>query len=318
MAKDSSKQPKAKEQYRLSNWSEYNKSLKKRGSLTIWLDDQVENNWVYNGVRKPGGKQIYGEVAIAFCLTMRSLFDLPYRQTEGLVGSLLQLMRLSLPVPSYTQFNRRTQELNIALHRSNSRESIAIAVDSTGLKVYGEGEWKVRKHGWCKHRTWRKLHIAVNTDTLAIEAVTLTGNEHDDASQVKPLLEAISTKVNRFYGDGGYDKKKVRELLVNEEIKQLIPPQENAVVIKDETQAYARERNEAIRLIAQSDRSSWKKEVGYHQRSLAEVTMYRYKTLFTGKMQSRKTAYEQKEVAFKCALLNRINELGMPNSYKVA
>lgn len=317
MAKDSSKPPKTKEKYRLSNWSEYNKSLKKRGSLTIWFDDQVKHNWVYNGVRKPGGKQLYAEVAIAFCMTIRSLFHLPYRQTEGLVGSLLQLMGVALPVPSYTQFNRRTQDLNIELHRSNSRESIDIAVDSTGLKVYGEGEWKVRKHGWCKHRTWRKLHIAVNTATLAIEAVTLTGNEADDASQVKPLLEAIATKVSSFYGDGGYDKKKVRELLVKEEIKQLIPPQQNAV-IKDETEAYAMQRNEAIRQIAQSDRSSWKKQVGYHQRSLAEVTMYRYKTLFTGTLQSRKIEYEQKEVAFKCSLLNRIIELGMPKSYKVA
>jgi hypothetical protein len=291
--------------------------LKKRGSLTIWLDDQVKHNWLYNGVRKPGGKQIYGEVAIAFCLTIRSLFHLPYRQTEAMVGSLLQLMRVPLSVPSDTQFNRRTRDLNIELHRSNSREAIDIAVDSTGLKVYGEGEWKVRKHGWCKHRTWRKLHIAVNTDTLAIEAVTLTGNEADDASQVKPLLEAIPAKVNSFRGDGGYDKKKVRELLVKDEIKQLIPPQENAV-IKDEAKAYAKERNAAIQQIQQSDRSSWKKEAGYHKRSLAEVTMYRYKTLFTGTLQSRKIEYEQKEVAFKCSLLNRINELGMPKSYKVA
>jgi hypothetical protein len=233
------------------------------------------------------------------------------------VGSLLQLMGVALPVPSYTQFNRRTRELHIELHRSNSREAIAIAVDSTGLKVYGEGEWKVRKHGWCKHRTWRKLHIAVNTDTLAIEAVTLTGNEHDDASQVEPLPGAIGPKVSRFYGDGGYDKQKVRELLVKDDIQQLIPPQENAV-IKEEKEAYAKQRNEAIRQIAQSDRSSWKKQVGYHQRSLAEVTMYRYKTLFTGTLQSRKIEYEQQEVAFKCCLLNRINELGMPNSYKVA
>ena len=317
MAKDSSKQPKAKEKYRLSNWSEYNKSLKNRGSLTIWFDDQVRDNWLYNGAQKPGGKKIYSDIAIGFCLTIRSLFHLPYRQTEGMVGSLLQLMGVILPVPSYTQFNRRTKHLNIQLGSSSSKEAIDIAVDSTGLKVYGEGEWKVRKHGWCKHRTWRKLHIAVNTQTLAIAAVTLTGNELDDASQVKPLLEAIPAKVNSFRGDGGYDKKKVRELLANEHIQQIIPPQENAV-IKDQTKAFAMERNEAIRQIQQTDRSTWKKEVGYHQRSLAEVTMYRYKTLFTGTLQSRKIEYEQQEVAFKCSLLNRINDLGMPKSYKVA
>ena len=135
MAKDSSKQPKAKEKYRLSNWSEYTKSLKNRGFLPIWFDDQVRHNWLYNGVQKPGGKQIYGEVAIAFCLTIRSLFQLPYRQTEGLVGSLVELMALCLPVPAYTQFNRRTRDVNIQLGSSNSKETINIAVDSTGLKV---------------------------------------------------------------------------------------------------------------------------------------------------------------------------------------
>jgi len=316
MTKDTSKPPKAKESYRLSNWSQYNESLKNRGSLTIWFDDQVKEDWLYNGAQKPGGKQIYAEVAIAFCLTIRSLFHLPYRQTEGMVRSLLVLMTVPLPVPSYTQFNRRTRHLNIQLG-SSSKEAIDIAVDSTGLKVYGEGEWKVRKHGWCKHRTWRKLHIAVNTTTLAIEAVTLTGNEADDASQVKPLLEAIAAKVQSFRGDGGYDKKKVRELLANEHSQQIIPPQENAV-IKDQTKAYAMERNQAIRQIQQTDRSTWKKQVEYHQRSLAEVTMYRYKTLFTGTLQSRKIEYEQQEVTFKCSLLNRICELGMPNSYKVA
>src|SRR4029078_3078125 len=115
MAKDRSKQPKAKEKYRLSNWSEYNKSLKNRGSLTIWFDDQVRDNWLYNGAQKPGGKKIYSDIAIGFCLTIRSLFHLHYRQTEGMVGSLLQLMGVILPVPSYTQFNRRTKHLNIQL-----------------------------------------------------------------------------------------------------------------------------------------------------------------------------------------------------------
>ena len=174
----------------------------------------------------------------------------------------------------------------------------------------------MRKHGWCKHRTWRKLHIAVNTETLAIEAVSITGNDADDASQVQPLLDAISSKVISFIGDGGYDKKKARQVLVKASIQQIIPPQENAVT-KDEDEPYALERNIAIGRIKETDRARWKKEIGYHKRSLAEVSMYRYKTIFTGTLQSRKIEYEKKEVAFKCKLLNRMIDLGKAKSYKV-
>lgn len=316
MNKDKAKQAKPKEKYKLKNWSEYNNSLKKRGSLTIWFDESIKYNWLYAGKQEPGGKQIYSDNAIEFCLTIRSLFRLPYRQTEGFVKSLMDAAGLELPVPSYTQFNRRTKHIEVKLNNAHAK-GIHIAADSTGLKVYGEGEWKVRKHGWCKHRTWRKLHVAVNIDTLSIEAVTLTGNDKDDSSQVKPLINEIEDDIISFTGDGAYDTQKVREVLVKDNIKQIIPPLKKAV-IKDETEVYAVQRNAAIKRIRQTDRVNWKKEINYHKRSLAEVTMYRYKTIFTGILQSRKIKYEEKEVAFKCKLLNRMLDLGMPKSYKVA
>jgi IS5 family transposase len=314
MVKDTTKTLKVKERYKLNNWAEYNESLKKRGSLTIWFDDNVKDNWLYNSKQKPGGEIIYSDAAIEFCLTIRSLFRLPYRQTEGMVKSLMAMSGMNLPVPSYTQFNRRTKRINIKL--SNNNEDVHVIFDSTGLKVYGEGEWKVRKHGWSKHRTWRKMHLAINADTLAIEAVTMTGNDADDGSQVKPLLNAIKGKVISVRGDGGYDKKKVRQQLSERGIKQIIPPQDNAV-IKDENEAYAQQRNEAIKRIKETDRTTWKEETEYHRRSLVEVAMFRYKTIFTGTLQSRKVAYENKEVAFKCLLLNKMNDLGMPKSYRV-
>jgi hypothetical protein len=313
MVKDTTKSQKAKNGYKLSNWADYNESLKKRGSLTIWFEGEMKDKWLYSGKQKPGGKIVYSESAIEFCLTIRSLFHLAYRQTEGMVKSLMEMANLDLPVPSYTQFNRRTRRLIISL---NKGEDMHIVFDSTGLKVYGEGEWKVRKHGWSKHRTWRKMHLAIDAETLAIEAVTMTGNDADDGSQVKPLLNAIKSKVISARGDGGYDKKKVRQQLVDNGIMQIILPQENAV-IKDEAEPYAQQRNEAIKRINETDRATWKKESGYHRRSLVEVAMYRYKTIFTGTLQSRKMEYENKEVAFKCRLLNKMIELGMPKSYKV-
>ena len=313
MNKDTKRQVKVKEKYKLSNWSAYNNSLKQRGSLTIWFEQGLEDKWIFSGKQEPGGKVIYSDIAIEFCLTIRSLYKLAYRQTEGFVGSLLKLSGLHMRVPSYTQCNRRSKAVSIEL--KSGKENLHLKVDSTGLKVYGEGEWKVRKHGWSKHRTWRKLHIAVDGDSLHIEAVTLTGNDADDASQVKPLLESIDSCVESFAGDGAYDKKKARQEL--EGIVQQIPPQQNAV-IKDVDKPYARQRNEAIRRIAVVGRAGWKREMGYHTRSLAEVTMYRYKTIFSGTLQSRKPDYELKEVQLKCKLLNRMTELGMPKSYKVA
>jgi len=314
MAKGTTKSLQSKEHYKLSNWSGYNESLKQRGSLNIWFDDTVKENWLYNGQQKPGGAVVYSETAITFCLTIRSIFRLPYRQTEGMVKSLMQLSGLYLPVPSYTQFNRRTKSLNVKMSHRN--EDIHLVFDSTGLKVYGEGEWKVRKHGWGKHRTWRKMHLAINATTSDIEAVTLTGNDVDDATEVGTLLNKVAGKITSARGDGAYDKNKVRQQLGNKGIKQTIPPQKNAV-IKDEGESYAIERNEAIRRIKETDRSTWKKESGYHLRSLVETSMHRYKTIFTGTLQSRKIEYESTEVAFKCLLLNKMKNLGMPNSYKV-
>jgi hypothetical protein len=311
MVKDITKPVSLKEKYKTSNWSQYNSSLIKRGSLTIWFEENTKDNWPFTGSQKPGGKKIYSDLAIEFCLTIRSLFRLPYRQTEGMVTSLMQLASLDLPVPCYTQFNRRTKHIDVSLNNSN--EAIHIAIDSTGLKVYGEGEWVVRKYGWSKVRTWRKLHLAINVETLAIEAATLTGNEVDDASQVAPLLKATNGKVVSFRGDGAYDKKKVRKVLWTNGIEQIIPPKQQAAI---ENKPYARERNVAIERIRKSDIDTWKNETGYHKRSLAEVSMYRYKTIFTGTLQSRKIEYEQKEVTFKCKLLNRMVGMGMPRSYK--
>lgn len=206
MNKDTRKGTKAKEKYKLKNWHSYNEGLKKRGSLSIWFEDSVQNNWLYTGKQHPVGKKIYNDVAIEFCLTIRSLFRLPYRQTEGFVWSLLKQLRLDLAVPCYTQLNRRTKQIAVKLN--HSRENIHVAVDSTGLKVYGEGEWKVRKYGWSKYRTWRKLHIAVNPKTLTIEALTLTSNQVDDGSQVATLLDTIKAKIMSFTADGDMIRKR--------------------------------------------------------------------------------------------------------------
>jgi len=173
--------------YRITNWRKYNESLVKRGSITFWFSEDVIDQWHHpNNPSKVGHPFVYSDTAVECLLVLRELFQLPYRQTEGLGRSLVQLMEIELEIPDYTSLAKRAAKLGISLDVRRHTGSIDVVVDSTGLKVFGEGEWKMRKHGKSKRRTWRKLHLAVNPETQEIEAETLTENSSDDASQVDP------------------------------------------------------------------------------------------------------------------------------------
>jgi hypothetical protein len=308
---------KVKEKYKVTNWSEYNNALKQRGSLTIWFSEEAISSWEYQGKRKPGGKIVYSDLAIQTCLIIKQIYHLKLRQTEGFLESLVTLSGLSLPIPDYSSLCRRARELNICLKQFKEGENISIIVDSTGLKVFGEGEWKVRKYGWSKYRTWRKLHIGLDPATQEIVAVKLTENNVDDAEVVPDLLDGISSHIKSFTGDGAYDKNKVRKVLALEDIIEIIPPQHNAVLSKNEG-GTSLPRDEAIKKIKEIGRTEWKKQTGYHKRSLVEVGMYRYKTIIGDKISSRRFENEVTEVKIGCLILNRMTRLGMPISRRVA
>lgn len=163
-------------------------------------------------------------------LVLRESFQLSYRQTEGLGKSLVELMQIELDIPDYTSLVKRAAKLGVSFDIAKYAGRIDVVVDSTGLKVFGEGEWKMRTHGKSKRRTWRKLHLAVNPDTHEIVAETLTENSCDDASQVDTLLDQVAGKIDGFYGDGDYDKRKVYKTQGNRRIKAIIPPQRNAMI----------------------------------------------------------------------------------------
>ena len=311
----SKQQPKGKDKYKIVNWSEYNKSLIKRGSITIWINEEVIKGWNYEGKQKKGGKKVYSDLAIEICLSIKKLYDLGYRQTEGYMKSLFSLMKIKMRVPCYSQINRRVKELKISLGDFNKSGHIDIVVDSTGLKVYGEGEWKVRKYGWSKHRTWRKLHIFMDEETQMIMEEELTENNVSDDKPAEEFLDTTGLDIGWFGGDGAYDKKGVRKRLSKKKIKQKIPPQKNAVISKDPA---LESRNKAIRRIKRVGRKKWKQEVGYHKRSRIEVAMYRYKTIIGDNISSRKFENEKTEVRLGCKILNKMTRLGMPRSIKVA
>jgi IS5 family transposase len=305
---------KSKSKYKISNWAEYNKGLKSRGNITVWLSEEAIKAWEFTGKRERGGKIDYSDLAIETCLTIKQVMRLKLRQTEGFVESLFVILKVLKSVPDYSTLCRRAGKLNIDLKVVKQESNIAIIVDSTGLKVYGEGEWKVRKFGWCKHRTWRKLHIGINGETQEIVAEELTENNIADADEIENLLDSVDQEIDTLIGDGGYDKKNVRKELIKRDIKGVIPPQKNAVKSKD---PILKERNKDVQTIRRIGRKRWKEKVKYHKRSLVEVAMFRYKTIIGDKINARKLENEKIEVRINCSILNVMTRLGMPVSTKI-
>lgn len=202
-----------------------------------------------------------------------------------------------------------------------SSQRLNIVMDSTGLKIYGEGEWKVRQHGVSKRRTWRKLHIGANPEDGEIQAVILTENSVSDGDAVETLLQQIEQDIARFAADGAYDKRKVYDSLNahSPEVDILIPPQKNARIWQHgNTKDQRLKRDENLRSIRKQGRQEWKKQSGYHVRSLAETTMFRLKTIFGDGLSARLIETQTTQALVRCAALNRMTHLGMPQSYKVA
>jgi hypothetical protein len=306
----------SKDKYKVTNWSEYNNGLKKRGSINLWVCSNLSEQWSWEGKSKRGGQYEYSNVAIELCLTIRKVYSLGLRQTEGFLSSFFDQCGWSLAVPSYTTLCRRGQGLPVNLRSKRGGRITDIVVDSTGLKVYGEGEWKVRKHGAGKHRTWRKMHVLMDVKNQQIKAVRLTSNSVDDSKGIAPLIESVKYKVGSLRGDGGYDKHAFRELLKSKEIRQIIPPQSNAVINKSGL-AHLRERNRAVKRIGKIGRKKWKEQNGYHQRSKIETAMFRYKMIIGDHLASRKDSHQETEVAIGCKILNVMLQAAKPVSIKI-
>lgn len=303
--------------YKVRNWSEYNKALKQRGSLEIWFDRNLIKEWaarIPKSERKKGAQPKYSDKAINVTLQFGKVFHQRLRQTEGLVTSLFNIMGLPLKVPDFSTLSRRGKTTSVKIPKSHKGKLTFIA-DSTGLKVYGEGEWKVKKHGCSKHRTWRKFHLAVTPDG-EIRAVELTGNDVSDGQAVKDLLYQEDNPIETFVGDGGYDTRDVYNDCMDKGVKKfLIPPQKNAKIWKHKSKKEkSHPRDDNLRQIRKTTREKWKVKNGYHTRSLAETAMFRIKTIFGDKLNARDFERQVTEASIMASALNKITKLGMPIS----
>ena len=320
MTKPSKTHSRPKTLYRVKNWSEYDQALIERGSITFWLSDDFEESWCYAGEKQRGSQFEYSEQAILIMQMMKNVFHLPNRATEGFMRSVFAMLNISLSIPDHTTLSRRGKGLKVVLPKKTSGH-LDLVMDSSGLKIYGEGEWKVRSHGKSKRRTWRKLHVGVDPHSGEIQAAALTTNSLSDDQMVEPLLQQVTRPIDRFAGDGGYDKRKVYDSLNKHapEAEVLIPPRKNARIWQHgNTKAERLRRDENLRAIRKSGRKSWKQSSGYHVRSLAETTMFRLKTIFGERLSTRLIETQATQALIRCAALNRMTHLGMPDSYKKA
>lgn len=307
---------KKKQLYRIRNWKEYNSSLAKRGSLTIWFDQDSIQSWLnHSKSGKRGKPRTYGDACILCMLLLKNVYHLPQRSTYGLVCSLLELMDLDLPVPHPTILSRRAANLAVALPRQNKSEPLHVLVDATGLKVYGEGEWKVRTHGVGKRRTWRKLHIAMNAETAEILASVATSSNVSDKEVLPLLLEQIAEPIKQLTGDGGYDYVSCYEAIAERKARAVIPPRRTGRLHPQDERLRARDKN--LRRIRKVGRKKWKRQSRYHRRSLVETQMMRVKTVFGGSISSRRFNNQATEMGIRCEALNRMTRLGMPESYRI-
>jgi hypothetical protein len=270
-------------------------------------------------ISRRGRSPRYSDLAIETGLLLRLAFGRPWRQTEGLLRSLAQLLGLNIEVPDHTTMCRRSAGLSIAGALTRSTGPVDVVIDSTGLKVSGAGEWQVDKHGGGNRRTWRKLHVAINPDTGEILASALTTTDDGDTSQVGPLLDQIPGLIASLRADGAYDSDPVYRAVAEREPNAavIIPPRSTAVPSRAAEAAPTR-RDRHIQMIAEKGRMGWQKAVGYGRRALVETAMFRYKGLIGRRLCARNLCAQKVEARITCAVINRMTKLGMPSSRRVA
>src|SRR3954454_16898060 len=305
--------------YKVTNWKAYEAGLRQRGSLTIWFSEEAVAAWQAAPRTTPGGQARYSDLAVETALILRTVFHQPLRQTEGLVGSLLELMGLDLPVPDHSTLSRRSRTLTMAPQARTARGRVHLLVDSTGVKLSGTGEWLVEKHGTQRRRAGRKLHLGVDGKAGAIVASPLPSKEVDDAAELGPLLDQVEEPLAAVVADGAYDQDRVYDDVAGHsaEAAVVVPPRATAVLSASaETDPTQRDRH--IQAIAEQGRMGWQKTSGYNARAGAEGAMSRYKRIIGDTLRSHSRPAQETETRIAVSILNRMLDLGLrPRRLKI-
>ncbi|PHR61335.1 MAG: IS5/IS1182 family transposase [Robiginitomaculum sp.] len=305
-----------KKRYRVTNWANYNESLRRRGDLTVWIDAEGLKLWTASGRVSRGGQPKYTDLAITICLTLGVVYKQPLRQTQGLMRSLVKLMGLDISVPDFSTLSRRGQGLILPkMPRSRRTEPIHLVVDSTGLKIFGEGDWLREKHKTrARRKSWRKLHLGLDLVTGEIICADLTKDDVGDPTALPGLLDQIDAPVSRFLADGAYDGTPTSDLLkarFGEAVEVIIPPPKSAIPSPQSTHDPS-QRDRHIAEIQTQGRLAWQVSSGYNQRSCGEAQIGRWKGVIGPKLKARNFENQKTEVAIGVNVLNKMTELGRP------
>jgi hypothetical protein len=305
-----------KKRYRVTNWAMYNESLRQRGDLTVWFNSDTLKLWAAPRRLSRGGQPRYSDMAITICLTFGVVYGLPLRQTQGLMRSLARLMGLDISVPDFSTLSRRGQGLSLpAKPQARRDQPVHLVVDSTGLKIFGEGDWLREKHKTrAKRKSWRKLHLGLDLVTGEIICADLTLDDVGDPTALPGLLDQVDAPVTRFLADGAYDGSPTSDLLkarVGDTVEVIIPPPKTAIPSPQSTHDPS-QRDQHIGEIRVHGRLAWQVSSGYNQRSRVEAQMGRWKGVIGPKLKARRFENQKTEVRIGVNVLNKMTELGRP------
>lgn len=310
---------KKQNKYKVRNWSDYNAGLEKRGSISFWISEDVIEQW-HNQEKtgKKGASNYYSDIAIETVVVVKSIYRIAGRQAVGFVKSVMELLKVDLRVPNHSTVSRRLSTVAIKIPVKPSKEARHVVIDSTGIKIFGEGEWKTRKHGASKRRTWRKVHIAFDESTSEILALEVTLNDKSDGQLLPDLLDAIEGDIEQVSADGGYDYSNCYDAIQERKAKAIIPPRKNAVIWQHgNCKAPPHPRDENLRYIRKKSRSRWKEDNDYHRRSITETGMFRLKTTFGSEAFSHTFNNQIAEIKVKAKVLNKMIHIAKPDSHAV-
>jgi hypothetical protein len=291
---------------RKRNWREYNKLLVQRGSLTFLIDPKVMKALVPKPQKKKAGRPLeFSDQLIEILLMIKIHYKMTYRMLEGFVRFFFEDLK-GIKIPCYSLICKRAKGLAAKMPKLSTSRPYAVIVDATGIKVQGEGEWKVKIHGKGRPRKWIKLHIAIDAKTQEIIGEMTTESSVDDGKAFPTVMSQVSGRPRNVIGDGAYDDREVRDLIRSRGGKALIPPPSNAVcrgIDEDRDRAVLDIRAFGGDKIA---KSIWGKISGYSKRALVETTFSRYKKMFGERAFSRTWERLVLENRLKCVLLNKM------------
>lgn len=290
------------------DWSGYEAKAVIRGNLMLFISPEIARSWYPDpsAPKKPGGQQLYTDKCIEDLMGLKYLLGLDYRSLEGFCQGLLMLSGLSeLPAPDRSTINDRANEMSIRLPKlSNPKAGYTASLDSTGLKIHGQGEWNRKKHKQKDRANWVKMHLIIDNESMQILAVESTADDVQDPEVFNALVDGLPIAPGTVMGDGAYDNFANYKRAEDDGFELIVPPKDTSVVHPKSKEPHVIARNQTVQYYQEKGIFAWAKKTRYWQRNRVETTMSRFVTKFTDRLSAKTVQAQQNEIVIKCRILN--------------